>query len=762
MKHTTWLALAGTVTLAMGLSAGREAVAAIPNTVLVEGVLHATGGGAAADGDYAMTFSLVKGANDTTVWSEGPVQIKVASAVFVHALGSAKALDAALLAGTDALSLQIRIGEDPALPKQPLNSALFALRAGLSEGLACSGCITAAQLNATVIDDLIKSGALSKAAKSGDFSDLIGGPDLTPYALTAKLAKVASSGAYADLLGVPDLSLYAKATALATVATSGSYADLENLPMLPKLGASCGTGLVIKGLKADGSYECVVAMDPAALPKDGLDEISNGLLFNQFNEVAVSTKTPTAVPDNNPVGISDLIDVPDFGVAQVLSITAEVTNSDTANLVINVIDPTGSKFVLWSKTAKGTAVKTTWPTDTKTASGDLTTWIGKNPKGKWYIEVIDTAFLTNTTDGELKSWSVNVKVLSSGKVGLSGALQLKNATEPPFTCTTSTTGSIYFDTKTNAIRYCSGGLWRSVADSCGNGILESSEECDDGNNTEGDTCSATCIAAVGYLKSKPGASCLDILTKGAAAGLTLKDGVAWIDPNGGAATDAFQVYCDMTTDGGGWTLVGKVPGQAFNGDNGVLDGADTARWKNKQYVGSIADLSVEPALGQTYELVPFKDFLLQGLNDKSKKLAWRMGETFTSLYTVFNGNVQRRATSLLVGSHKTLDWRPGCGTGNGPDATGPQFYGFNINSDLDVQSTLFNGYSKGWCMALAGWGRDNNATDYTGGGLGVSCYNNHTHQMGRHYWGYGDGCDATGWNAQNNFNSFYGHAFFVR
>jgi hypothetical protein len=78
--------------------------------------------------------------------------------------------------------------------------------------------------------------------------------------------------------------------------------------------------------------------------------------------------------------------------------------------------------VLYNKAVKGNGLKTSYPKPDQPASGDLTTWVGKSPAGKWTLQVIDSGFLNNTLDGKINGWSIAVGTLSSKKVQVKGAL----------------------------------------------------------------------------------------------------------------------------------------------------------------------------------------------------------------------------------------------------------------------------------------------------------------------------------------------------
>jgi subtilisin-like proprotein convertase family protein len=421
-------------------AANAPALAAVPTTSLVEGALLGGDGGPVADGSYAVTFRLYKSASEAEAgWTEGPVDVVVTKGQFQHVLGSKTQLTPDTLGSLGTPWLGMQVESDPELPRKAMHSVPFSSRAAVAESLDCSGCIQIGHLDAQLLAPYAKTTDLAKVATSGSYADLAGAPqladvalsggyadltgvpDLNVYAKAASLAAVATSGTYDDLKGTPDLSGYAKAGDLAAVAATGNYADLEGKPALAKLGDSCGTGLVIKGLKADGTYECAIAMDPTALPADGLNEVSNGVLSNEFTET-LNGKAPLPIPDNNPIGGSDFIDVPDLGVAKDLTVSLSLTNSNVAQIKIILFDPEGTQHVLYSGGTTGQTYSATWPKPVAAVSGDLTTWKGKNPKGKWSLTVLDSGYFNNTFDGEVTKWSIQIATVSSKKVHVSGDL----------------------------------------------------------------------------------------------------------------------------------------------------------------------------------------------------------------------------------------------------------------------------------------------------------------------------------------------------
>ncbi len=533
------------------------AAAAVPQTLAVQGALSAAGG-PVADGAYVVQVSIYKDATaQTPVWTEGPLLAVTKGGQFAVTLGDKAALAADVLVQMGATPfLGIKVEPDPELPRVPLRSVLFAMRTAVAEALDCSGCVGAKALDPAVLSQLAKAADLAGVAKSGAYADLKGAPDLGVYAKSAdlhkvaksgaygdlgglpdldqyvkaaSLAKVAGSGEYADLKGQPDLNLYAKTAKLADVALTGKYLDLQGLPVQAKVGASCGTGLVLKGIKTDGSYECVPGFDPSALPNDALDEVSNGLLTNQFTEVVASSKVPIDILDAAPAGVSDAIDVPDLGVIQGVKVNVKLANSGISKVRVLLYDPKGAEYLLYDQGSTGTTLEGTWPKPQALIKGDLSGWNGQSPKGIWAIKVADLEGTSGGKDGKLLAWSVAFDVISAQKVGAKGAVVLGQFTTAPVPCGPANAGAMWFNTKDNTVQICNGLQYFPLS------------------------------LAYWGTQTNPAQTCKDLLAKLPST----QSGLYWLDPDGLGGVDAFQAQCDMTTSGGGWTRIDETTDFAY-------------------------------------------------------------------------------------------------------------------------------------------------------------------------------------------------------
>jgi cysteine-rich repeat protein len=595
--HSTYAALA---LLAAAALTATAASAATPTTALVEGVLTAAGGAPAADGDYELTVAIYADATTKApAWSEAGLKAQVVGGRFSLVIGASKPLDAKVLAGLTTPTLGVTVGNEPELPRKALRAAPYAIHAAHADAVSCTGCLGG---------DQIADGGIASAKVGFNYaaSSKKGGPALD-LACTGCVG--VAELAFDDDVDLGGNSLKASNGTFSgdvvakTVTATAFVGDGSKLTGISSPKGQCKAGEAVVGIAADGALICKSSAD--TLPKDGISAVSNGLLSNQFVDAEKAPSANVAIPDNTGSDAASTIDFPDLGVAQGLKISVKVTNTDLSSLRLKLLTPADKKvgYVLCDPCGEADAklLEATWSDQKAPKSGDLAEWLGKNPKGTWILVATDSKFclpqapgnaalcdLNAKTDGVIADWSIEAQTLSSKKVAATSALQLLPAATAPFACTENHMGAIYFDKVAKALRYCDGAVWRTLADTCGNGILESNEACDDGNNTDGDGCSATCqtvcgdgkkvgkeecddgnkidtdacsntcVAGYGTIKDKPGKSCLDILDTYAAGGGKAPDGSYWIKT---PKDQVIAVDCDMTSEGGGYTYLPIASGK---------------------------------------------------------------------------------------------------------------------------------------------------------------------------------------------------------
>ncbi len=669
--------------VALMLLASASVAFAAPKTLQVHGVLRAAGGGPVADGGYPMTFLLY--ADDQAInplWSEAAMSIKVSGGHFAHVLGTSKPLDSKVLVGAKAPELALKVGNEQELPRRPLHAVAFAMHAATTGGLDCSGCIGADHLGKGAVGNAhLAAGAVGASQVGFTYagSKTKGGP--ANSALDLKCTGCVSVGELKidgdlDLGGNALLAKLVKAAGInaGSVSASTFVGDGSKLTgIVTPAGACKNKDEVMVGIASDGSLKCAVVASGAQ--PGTLHTVSSGLLTTQFVEVAKGPTKALPIPDNNPIGLSDELTFPDVGVAKSLKVNVHATSSDIGQLMIELFDPANGKHVLYNKAGKGGTLKGTWPTPDKQISGDLGSWAGKNPKGKWRIKLIDTKLGKGGNDGELLAWSVEVLSLSNKQVAATGDLLLKgdltftdkgqakllrvhNAATTPAKCDASTTGLLWYSTKDKALYICAESAFQKVA-------------------------------AFGNDGSSPGQSaksCLDIKTKGKSKG----DGLYWIKP--GAAP--VEVWCDMSTAGGGWTLAATVHedniGAKCNGGdkwtstkgNSASHPAGDGNWQNTATFGSVKQAASADYKSSAYFELVAKDVMLYHVPNGTGPGAYRSAAFLR--YHTKNGFMSKYGGNLrnMYNDHYPLKFGSPCNNSSKGPAV-PVVWDLGSNSAID-------------------------------------------------------------------------------
>jgi uncharacterized delta-60 repeat protein len=219
---------------------------------------------------------------------------------------------------------------------------------------------------------------------------------------TGTLSPVFASGTTSYTASVP------YGTSSLTVAPTAAQANATITVNATPVASGSASGAIALAVGANTITTIVTA-------QDGVTTKTYTVTVTRGTETTISAGN-ILIPDNNPVGISNRITFPALPLEAVgggVRITIDITNSDINGLRVNLWDPNSIEYTLYDGSQTGTSLVMSYDASSALPTGNLSVWSGQNPKGSWYLQVIDTNYLNNGWDGRITSWSVTANSMAA-------------------------------------------------------------------------------------------------------------------------------------------------------------------------------------------------------------------------------------------------------------------------------------------------------------------------------------------------------------
>ena len=197
---------AGFAVLTLGLicSLAGTAMAAQPGAAVIEGRLSTPGGGPVADGSYVMVLAAYATADaEVPLYEEIHTGVAVQAGLFSVVFGSKKKpVDPVLFVNGAAQWLGVSVAGEPELPRSHLEPVPYAWRAEVAADIHCTGCVHKSHLDAELQAALDAAPDLSGYAKLDDLKGLAKLDDLKGSAKVASTNLFTESNTFLGGIGI--------------------------------------------------------------------------------------------------------------------------------------------------------------------------------------------------------------------------------------------------------------------------------------------------------------------------------------------------------------------------------------------------------------------------------------------------------------------------------------------------------------------------------------------------------------------------------